>query len=154
MRLYIFDADSTLRECTVPGQPCPNKPGEWRLMPNVRETLKRIDWGKNGLGVASNQGGIALGYLTLDMAYQLCCDMVFEATGRFPPMGAIQICPHAPDAGCRCRKPKPLMLEKIMNVYGTRDAIMTGDQESDRVAAEAAGIEFQWAYDFFGWERV
>lgn len=31
-KLIIFDADGTLRRCTVPGQPCPNKDGEWELM--------------------------------------------------------------------------------------------------------------------------
>ena len=44
------------------------------------------------------------------------------------------------------------MLEYIMRFYGTRDAMMIGDMESDHLAAEAAGIPFQWAADFFGWE--
>jgi D-glycero-D-manno-heptose 1,7-bisphosphate phosphatase len=150
--IYIFDADGTLRASTVPGQPCPNRADEWKLLPNVKKTLKKIDWSKNHIGIASNQGGIALGYLDLDTAYQLCCDMVVEATGRWPPTGCIQICPHAPDEGCACRKPNALMLEYIMRFYGTRDAMMIGDMESDHLAAEAAGIPFQWAADFFGWE--
>jgi D-glycero-D-manno-heptose 1,7-bisphosphate phosphatase len=146
--IYIFDADGTLRE-SVNGQPCPNKPDEWKLLPNVEKTLKEIDWSKNYLGIASNQGGIALGYLDLQMAYQLCCDLIVAATGRWPPTGCIQICPHAPDAGCSCRKPSPLMLERIMAFWGTRDAVMIGDMDSDREAADAAGIPFIWAKDFF-----
>lgn len=149
MKLYIFDADGTLRRCTVEGQPCPNKLGEWELLPNVRERLAKIDWSENGFGIASNQGGIALGFLSIDVAYQLCRDLVIAATDRFPPTGSIQICPHAPDAGCSCRKPRPLMLLRIMDTFGTRDAVMVGDQESDRLAADAAGIEFQWAHEFF-----
>jgi len=30
-KLVIFDADGTLRRCTVPGQPCPNTPNDLTL---------------------------------------------------------------------------------------------------------------------------
>lgn len=40
VKLIMFDADGTLRRCTVPGQPCPNNPDEWELMPNIKETLQ------------------------------------------------------------------------------------------------------------------
>jgi histidinol phosphatase-like enzyme len=56
IRLYVFDADGTLRRTTVPGLPCPNRPGEWELIPGVRERLARIGWGQGGarFGVATN----------------------------------------------------------------------------------------------------
>lgn len=154
--LIIFDADSTLRKCTVPGQPCPNKPGEWELMPNVRETLAKYDWSETVLGIASNQGGVGLGFLSIQDAYQMLCDLVVEATGRFPPQGCIQVCPHSPDAGCSCRKPKPEMLFRIMRFWGAHpsETLMVGDREDDRLAAEAAGCAFQWAKDFFGWGKA
>jgi hypothetical protein len=37
--LYLFDADGTLRRTTVEGQPCPNRPYEWELMPNVSKEV-------------------------------------------------------------------------------------------------------------------
>ena len=61
-QLFIFDADGTLRRCTVPGQPCPNQPGEWELLPNVVETLHHYDWRVRDYAIVSNQGGIGLGY--------------------------------------------------------------------------------------------
>jgi histidinol phosphatase-like enzyme len=67
VKLYIFDADGTLRGCTVPGQPCPNRPGEWELLPGVRERLARIGWDERAgphFAVATNQGGVGLGYFT------------------------------------------------------------------------------------------
>ena len=75
-KLIIFDADDTLRFCTVPGQPCPNKPGEWKLLPKVKEKLAEFDWGsplegKIAYGIASNQGGVGVGYFSAEMAYQL-----------------------------------------------------------------------------------
>jgi len=154
----FFDADGTLRECTVPGQPCPNKTGEWRLKENVRETLALYDWDKVGLSVISNQGGVGLGYLTEVMAYQLIADMVIEATGRFPRELSLFICTHAPAEECECRKPKPKMLldaEMFWHSRGVLHAphtcLYVGDWKTDQEAAEAADIDFMWAKDFFGW---
>jgi HAD superfamily hydrolase (TIGR01662 family) len=153
-KLYVFDADGTLRRCTVPNQPCPNKPGEWELLPGVKERLARIDWNVTGLGILSNQGGIALGHLTEATAYQLLCDTVVAATGRWPPQGSIFVCPHAPKAGCACRKPSPMGLRKIMALcgYGPSETLYVGDLDSDRECAQRAGVDFEVAAEFFGFE--
>ena len=88
--LLIFDADGTLRECTVPGQPCPNQPGEWRLKANVETTLQNYPlrfWhpdepeGTVELALASNQAGVDLGYLSYAMAGQLLWQTLSEALG-------------------------------------------------------------------------
>ena len=152
-KLLIFDADGTLRRCTVSGQPCPNKAGEWELMPNVKKIMAEIDWSKTALGIASNQAGISLGYMDKQTAHQLLCDMVVEATGYFPPTGTIQVCPHGINDGCECRKPRPGMLDAIMQYWGEyqQNTIYIGDMESDKEAAESAGCDFMWARDFFGW---
>lgn len=153
-KLIIFDADGTLRQCTVEDQPCPNRAGEWELIPGVKERLSLIDWeaGGIGLGIASNQAGIAHGFLDEHTAYQLLKDMVVEATGLWPPTGSIQLCPHAVEDNCWCRKPQPLMLIRLMRVWHTSpwQTLFVGDMESDRLAAKAAGVDFMWAKDFFG----
>jgi len=154
-KLILFDADGTLRRTTVEGQPCPNKPGEWELMPNVKEKLAEFDWRVMASGIVSNQAGIAYGYLTGHMAYQLLKDMVVEATGHFPSTGSIRICPHAVEDGCECRKPKPLLLEQVMTRWGVGcgETLYVGDMESDKEAAQNAGCDFMWAKDFFGWKE-
>lgn len=48
------------------------------------------------------------------------------------------------------RKPAPGMLLEAIERYGTRNALMIGDSEEDRLAAKAAGIDFVWADEFFG----
>jgi D-glycero-D-manno-heptose 1,7-bisphosphate phosphatase len=152
-KLYIFDVDGTLRWTTIPGQPCPNRPGEWRLMPNVKETLSRLDWGPQGvmLGVASNQGGVALGYMTEAMARQLIEETIIEAIGGLPARTFIEICTCAPQVACQCRKPKPGMLITIMRRAGVsrRDTLFVGDLDKDREAARRAGVRFLWAHEFF-----
>jgi D-glycero-D-manno-heptose 1,7-bisphosphate phosphatase len=156
VRLYVFDADGTLRRTTVPGLPCPNAPGEWELIPGVRERLARISWGDGGahFGIATNQGGVGVGYLSLDGARELLVEMVVEAFGVRPPRGSIEICPHAPHKGCACRKPEPLMLQRLMRRFGVtkEETLFVGDMDRDEEAARRAGTRFMWARDFFGWD--
>ncbi|MDQ3650950.1 MAG: HAD-IIIA family hydrolase [Acidobacteriota bacterium] len=154
IKLYVFDADGTLRRTTVEGLSCPNQPGDWELISAVRERLAEIDWGTHGarFSIASNQGGVGMGYMTYEMAYQLLADMVVEAFGVMtPPAGSIEICPHAPHANCPCRKPKPLMLIRLMHRFRVtrNDTLFVGDMDRDEEAARRAGVRFLWAHEFF-----
>jgi HAD superfamily hydrolase (TIGR01662 family) len=156
--LFIFDADDTLRRTTAPGKPCPLRPGEWELMPRVRETLAGVAWNQEGgpcLGLASNQDQVAYGHLTLDMAQSLLRDLALAAAGTAPPDPAIQLCPHALNVDCGCRKPQPGMLLKIMEHYrlGPDKSVFVGNHEVDREAASRAGVSFLWAADFFAGPR-
>jgi histidinol phosphatase-like enzyme len=50
------------------------------------------------------------------------------------------------------RKPNPGMLDFAMSHYGTssEDTLMIGDREEDKLAAEAAFVDFQYEWQFFG----
>lgn len=41
-KLLIFDTDGTLRRCTVRDQGCPNRNGQWEIIPWAREALARV----------------------------------------------------------------------------------------------------------------
>ena len=156
IKLYIFDADGTLRRTIRPGLPCPNAPDDWELIPGVRERLSEIEWGPRGarFGVATNQGGVGLGYMSYEVARRLIEDMIVAAFGvHSSPPRAIEICPHAPHLKCPCRKPKPLMLERLMRRFRARkdETLFIGDMDVDEEAARRAGVRFAWAQEFFGW---
>lgn len=153
--LIIFDADGTLRRCTVPNQLVPIADDEWELLPGVKEALAQIEWGSPraggvAVGVASNQSWVAKGRVSEEMARQLLANMIFKAMGFQPPLWAIELCPHAAGSNCRCRKPKPYMLKEIMGRWGVEPnaTLFVGDSPTDRQAAEAAGCWFAWAEDF------
>jgi len=159
-RVILFDADGTLRYCTVEGQPCPNSADEWELIPGVRDTLSGYTWGGPGeeglgYGIASNQGGVGSGYFSEETARGLLEDTFEAAFGFRAAEGTIEMCPHAPRSGCPCRKPAPLMLRNLFRRYGVEpgEALYVGDMENDRLAAEAAGCGFVWAWEFFGRSR-
>lgn len=50
------------------------------------------------------------------------------------------------------RKPAPGMIQQAMadaNITDPANVIMVGDSEADQQAAQAAGVQFQWAWEFF-----
>jgi D-glycero-D-manno-heptose 1,7-bisphosphate phosphatase len=153
--LFIFDADDTLRRTTAPGQPCPRGPEEWELLPGVRERLMRIPWTQPGgpkFGLASNQDQIAYGLLSISMAHRLLRDLALAVTDTVPSQAALQLCPHALDVECDCRKPAPGMLLRIMEHYGMKptNTVFVGNHAVDRMAADRAGVAFVWSERFFG----
>jgi len=150
-RLYIFDADNTLRVTTV-DKPCPNGPGEWELAPGVIERLAEVDWRKCYYGIVSNQAGIAQGFITGEMAMRLLLDLASAAFSQTPHTGMVLLCPHAEDDGCLCRKPSPYMLNQVIRACGVspRETLMVGDMDTDQRAARNAGCDFAWADEFFG----
>ena len=154
-RLFIFDADDTLRRTVIPGKPCPHGPDEWILMPGVCELLGAISWEhptSPRLGIASNQDQVGYGYLSVSMARDLLRDLAQAATNFVPRDEALQLCPHPLELPCACRKPAPGMLLAIMRFYGITpaDTVFVGNHEVDREAALRAGTGFRWAEDFFG----
>ena len=153
-RLFIFDADDTLRRTITPGKPCPHRPDEWVLMPGVKDLLRQVRWNAAGsprLGIASNQDHVGYGHLTLATARDLLRDLAHSASGSVPDDAALQLCPHRLDHHCECRKPNPGMLLAIMGHYGIDAAatVFVGNHPVDREAAARAGTAFRWSQDFF-----
>lgn len=58
-------------------------------------------------------------------------------------MGHIVYCPHGPDEGCDCRKPKPGMLVAIAEHYrvALQGVWFVGDSKGDLEAALAVGAQ-------------
>jgi len=155
--LYIFDKDGTLIASL--GKRPANTPAEQRPLPNVIEKLAELRAAGHRLALASNQGGVAWGFLTLEKVEALMLDCAAKVGGldayRFSPYDSKAAArrPNSPYAReNELRKPRPGMLLEIMAELGAapQETVMVGDQESDREAAEAAGVQFEWAADFFG----
>lgn len=153
VRLYIFDADGTLRWTTVPGQKYPLHSNQWQLMPNVSGRLRAIPWSASGpwLGIASNQNGVAAGELSNHMARQLMEGMLIAALGSIPEGTRIELCTCDETVACDCRKPAPGLLLRQLAHFGVApdEALYVGDLDIDAEAARRAGIAFIRARHFF-----
>ena len=156
--LIIFDKDGTL--IASPGKRPANTTAEQRPLPGVVAKLASLRAAGHTLAIASNQGGVAWGFLSEREAQALVKDAAAKVGGVdfwrcccYDERAAARN-PHNPFARpSPRRKPAPGMLREIMSAAGFSPAetFMVGDQDSDRQAAAAAGCRFLWAADFFGW---
>jgi D-glycero-D-manno-heptose 1,7-bisphosphate phosphatase len=158
--LYIFDKDGTLVGGL--GNRPANTPEEQIPLPGVVKKIASLRVARHTLAIASNQGGVAWGFLSKSQAR----DLVRDAARKVGGVDHWRCCcydkraatrnPDNPYArGSYRRKPAPGMLKELMQAAGASAAntIMIGDADSDRQAAEAAGVRFIWAADFFKQEK-
>jgi D-glycero-D-manno-heptose 1,7-bisphosphate phosphatase len=166
MKLAILDKDGTL---VLPksGNTFVQNPTDQILMVGAVEGCQRLIDAGYVLAIASNQGGVSMGYKTLDeakseMRYCLhllrgygieisrtlfCPDMegkegfIVDIDGKdFPPDNLK--CPYMDiEIAGKWRKPQPGMLY-MAATHSVTDGWMIGDREEDRLAAEAAGFGF------------
>ena len=92
--------------------------------------------------VITNQSGISRGFYTKN-DYQIITKwMVSQFMKNNISILDTFHCPHLPDSGCNCRKPKPGMLLNAKNKYDIdmNQSWMIGDKETDITAAISSGI--------------
>ena len=116
---------------------------QMKWVDQVPENLKLITEKGYRLFIVTNQGGVAKGQYTMqevDAIHRLMRDFLNSYQIGITD---IAVCPHHPEVGkCLCRKPSPLMIEKLMAKYRVDPAqsFFIGDSDSDMQAALAAGV--------------
>ena len=151
-KLIIFDVDGTLVE-TKSGATFRKTADDWQWLPGRLAKIAMLHLQGIKLAIASNQGGVAFGYLDpLEIRHEL---MVMANEGH---ISYVEMCfshPEASRPGYRDesprRKPGPGMLNEIIDASGEakQDTLMVGDRPEDEQAAQAAGVAFMWANEFF-----
>jgi D-glycero-D-manno-heptose 1,7-bisphosphate phosphatase len=157
--LLCLDLDGTVRHGPDELGHFVNHPEDVIIFPEAVELMRR--WKQAGgriIGV-SNQGGIALGHLTMrDCALTMARTQ--QLTGGL--FDRIQVCAHHPAASdpemarCWCRKPSPgLVVEAALKlaarhgeVYPPYMGLLVGDRDEDAECARLAGFDFAWAKDW------
>ncbi|MFJ1574489.1 D-glycero-beta-D-manno-heptose 1,7-bisphosphate 7-phosphatase [Pseudomonas sp. NPDC088322] len=116
---------------------------EWIPIAGAIEAIAQLSKAGWTVAVATNQSGIARGYYSLDTLEAMHTrlrELVAEQCGE---LGLVVYCPHGPDEGCACRKPKPGMLEAIAAHYQAElpGVWFVGDSKGDLEAALAVGAQ-------------
>src|SRR5450759_5777126 len=107
------------------------------------QALADISFSQYKIVVVTNQAAVAKGLTTLDEVNRIhrhLRSVVESAGGR---IDAFYVCPHQPEDGCECRKPKPGMLFRASREMDIdlAQSIMIGDALSDLQAGKAAGVK-------------
>ena len=158
--LYL-DLDGTVRQ----GKDDPlgrfvNGPGDVVVFPEAVTMMRRWKVGGGRIAAVSNQGGIALGLVSMKNVADAMLETQRQAGGLFD---AITWCMHHPSARnpemarCWCRKPSVggvveaahgLAEDHPDEYYPPYMGLFVGDRAEDEQCAAGAGLDFEWAADW------
>ena len=85
------------------------------------------------LVVVTNQSGIARGLITTRQLEAIHARLRTDLAGRGVELDGLYVCPHHPDDGCACRKPRTGMVEQSRREsnLNTQWEYVIGDAERD-----------------------
>lgn len=114
---------------------------EWRPIPGSIEAMGRLYQAGYRLCIATNQSGLARGLFQLQDLEQMHQRLAELLRPWQAEIDHIFFCPHGPEAGCDCRKPKPGLFTQIKAHYGQslEGVYAVGDSERDLIAARLSG---------------
>jgi len=138
VKLVVLDRDGTINRDSAAYI---KSPEEWIPLPGSAEAIAGLNRAGFTVAVASNQSGLARGLFdeaTLAKIHDKMYAVVREAGGD---IDRIVWCPHHPDDGCDCRKPRPGLLHRLAGYYGIglEGVPVIGDSARDLEAARAVG---------------
>jgi len=140
-RHLILDRDGVLNYAAPP----PGfvlRPQDFRWLPGALEALTILRAAGIRLSVASNQSGVGRGLMSLADLHAVNDRMQADAAAAGGALDAVFCCPHAPEAGCDCRKPEPGLIRAAIARSGISadESLVVGDDERDLQAAQRAGV--------------
>ncbi|KPJ89740.1 MAG: hypothetical protein AMJ53_15505 [Gammaproteobacteria bacterium SG8_11] len=140
MKLVILDRDGVIN---YDSDEYIKSPDEFIPLPGSLEAIARLNQAGYTVVVATNQSGVARGYFseqTLAQMHAKLAQLLAQVGGK---IDAIYYCPHGPDDNCDCRKPKPGLLQQILQKYDAdvADIPVIGDSLRDLQSALAVGAQ-------------
>jgi D-glycero-D-manno-heptose 1,7-bisphosphate phosphatase len=140
MKLVILDRDGVINHDSASYI---KSPEEWKPIPGSLEAIALLNQAGYRVLVATNQSGIGRGLFdmaTLNAIHDKMHRALSLVGGR---VDGIFYCPHANDAGCACRKPRPGLLDEIAKRFGVSlDGVpFIGDSLRDLQAGAAVGAQ-------------
>lgn len=141
-RKYIFlDRDGVMNKRPPKGEyVC--RPEDFTWLPGARQAIKRLNDAGYFTIMITNQAGIAKGVMTEDDFQKVRAKMSSELAEIGAHMDAVYYCPHGPNDGCACRKPKPGMLYQAQKDFAINlaECVFIGDDERDILTAHNANM--------------
>ena len=116
---------------------------EFVFLPGAAEAIVALRSAGLKVIVVTNQSAIGRGVVAAE-AVQEIHDMMLKALAdQGAEVDDVFVCPHAPEANCDCRKPKPglLVLAAEEHMLDLGASFMVGDASSDVAAGAKAGCE-------------
>lgn len=136
-RAVFLDRDGTLMQDVG----YPRHPDQVALLPGAAEALAACRNVGLHLAIISNQSGVGRGYFDSDAVDAVHTRLLTLLAQKGVQIDDSQYCLHAPEDGCACRKPSPLMIQRSARRLNAdlAQSFMVGDKLSDIEAGHRAG---------------
>jgi D-glycero-D-manno-heptose 1,7-bisphosphate phosphatase len=138
VKLVLLDRDGTL----IVHKPYLSDPDEVELLPGTVEGLRLLKEAGFLLAVVSNQSGVGRGYFGAEQVEAVNARLSELLRAEGISLDGVYWCPHRPDEGCACRKPKTGMLLQACADLGVdvADCTVVGDSDCDVALAHVLGL--------------
>lgn len=112
------------------------------IYPQALEALARLHEAGYPVALVTNQSAVGRGLLSLAEAQQINSRLVGAIERAGGRVEGVYMCPHAPDEGCNCRKPRPGLIWQAAEELGLdlSGSVLIGDALSDLEAGQRAGV--------------
>jgi len=133
----LLDRDGTLIE----EREYAHRPEDYAVLPGAYEAVARLRGAGFGVVVITNQSGIGRGLFSAADYRAFEARMLADFAAHGAPLDGCYHCPHAPDAGCECRKPGVALGERAAREHRIElsASFAIGDKDSDVAFARALG---------------
>ncbi len=133
----FFDRDGTL----IDERGYLGDPDRLHFYPSAIPALRRLQKAGFLLVVVSNQSGVARGFFSMEDLAAVNARFLKILRRAGVRIAGTYFCPHAPDAGCACRKPRPGLPRRAARELGIdlKKSYVVGDQSRDMELARAIG---------------
>jgi len=145
-RILILDRDGVINRAPIPPRRYILKLDELKINEEIIQFIVRSQ--KSGwiTCVATNQQAVGKGLISENQINLIHKQINLHITEVGGSEIEFFVCSHLKQMRCSCRKPMPgLLLQAINKFSETSDAkkiVFIGDQETDRKAADLAGVQF------------
>lgn len=138
-KLVILDRDGVVN---VDSDAFIKSPDEWIPIPGSLEAIARLNQAGYRVAIASNQSGIGRGLFDMATLNAMHLKMHRAAALVGGRIDAVFFCPHTAEDQCECRKPKPGLLQMIIDRFEIDPAAtpVVGDALRDLQAGAALGF--------------
>jgi histidinol-phosphate phosphatase family protein len=138
-RAVFLDRDGTI---AVDVHYC-RRPADFIILPTVPEAIKLLNDSGFKVVVITNQSGIARGYFSEGTLALIHEKMHRELAKHGAKIDAVYYCPHHPDDGCDCRKPKTALFHRAARELNIDFSLsyVVGDLPMDIQAGRALGCK-------------
>ncbi len=139
MKTIVLDRDGVVNEDS---DAFIKSADEFRPLPGSLEAIAILHQSGYRVIIATNQSGLARGLFSEYDLAQIHEKLVGLVEAQGGSIDSIFYCPHGPDDGCNCRKPKPGLLTRAeaeldISLVGS---FLIGDSLRDLQAGAAAGL--------------